>query len=178
LTFSLILTLKLADPCRFPHVCEHGNCLSFPENGSFACQCRSDTCPTPQAVCDVSKITTLTCKCPPNRYGEQCQLSCPCQHGGRCIIQEDNSTVLCRCDESRFYGELCEHISPCASQPCYMGGTCVRNETRFVCKCPSNRIGSQCEKNDPCQANPCIGYDSFFFDHSNTHQTIIFLSFF
>jgi hypothetical protein len=157
--FLFISTLKLVDPCRLPDVCLHGNCLSFPENGSFACECRSDTCSSPQAICDVSKITTLTCKCPPNQYGEQCELSCPCQHHGRCIIQEDNSTALCRCDESRFYGDHCENISPCASQPCYMGGTCVRNGTRFVCKCPANRIGSQCEKNDPCQAQPCIGYD-------------------
>jgi hypothetical protein len=42
-----------------------------------------------------------------------------------------------------------------------MGGTCVRNGTRFACKCPPNRTGDQCEKNDPCQANPCIGYDLF-----------------
>ncbi|CAF5010011.1 unnamed protein product, partial [Rotaria socialis] len=126
------------DPCRSPDVCSRGNCLSFTENGTFACECRSDTCSSSQAVCDASKITTLTCKCPPNQYGEQCELSCPCQHGGRCIIQNDNTTALCRCDESRFYGDLCEYISPCASQPCYMGGTCTRNETRFVCKCPPN----------------------------------------
>jgi hypothetical protein len=39
-----------------------------------------------------------------------------------------------------------------------MGGTCIRNDTQFLCKCPSNRIGSQCEKHDPCQVHPCIGY--------------------
>jgi len=43
-----------------------------------------------------------------------------------------------------------------------MGGTCIRNGTRFVCKCPANRIGSQCEKNDPCQIQPCIGYEFCF----------------
>jgi len=150
--------LFLADPCRSANVCSNGHCLSFPENGSFACQCRSDTCSTSDAICDESKITTLTCKCPPNRYGDRCQLSCSCQHGGRCIIKEDNSTAICRCDESRFYGKFCENISPCASQPCYMGGTCERNESRFICKCPANRIGAQCEKIDPCQENPCIGY--------------------
>lgn len=155
--YRLIL-FQLVDPCRFPNVCSHGNCLSFPENGSFACQCRSDTCSTSDAVCDVSKTTTLTCKCPPHRYGDRCQLSCPCQNGGRCIIQKDNSTTICQCDESRFFGNFCENISPCASQPCYMGGTCERNGTQFVCKCQANRIGSQCEKNDPCQENPCIGY--------------------
>ncbi|CAF1222867.1 unnamed protein product [Adineta ricciae] len=145
------------DPCLLPDVCPRGSCISFPENGSFACQCRSDTCLTPKAVCDASKLTTLTCKCPPNQYGEQCELMCPCQHGGRCMIQADNSTALCHCDESRFYGDFCEHISPCASQPCYMGGTCIRNGTRFVCKCPPNRIGSQCDHYDPCQIQPCIG---------------------
>ncbi|CAF3545623.1 unnamed protein product [Rotaria sp. Silwood1] len=160
------------DPCRLPDVCPRGNCLSFPENGSFACQCRSDTCLSEQAICDESKITTLTCKCPPNQYGEQCELSCPCQHGGRCIIQDDNSTALCRCDESRFYGDLCENISPCASQPCYMGGTCVRNGTKFVCKCAPSRIGSQCESNDPCQVNPCIGNSTCYRINDYTYKCV------
>ncbi|CAF3250693.1 unnamed protein product [Rotaria socialis] len=160
------------DPCRSPDVCSRGNCLSFTENGTFACECRSDTCSSSQAVCDASKITTLTCKCPPNQYGEQCELSCPCQHGGRCIIQNDNTTALCRCDESRFYGDLCEYISPCASQPCYMGGTCTRNETRFVCKCPPNRIGSQCENNDPCQVNPCVGNSTCYRINDYTYKCV------
>ncbi|CAF3923815.1 unnamed protein product [Adineta steineri] len=160
------------DPCHSSDVCPHGGCISFPGNGSYACQCRSDTCSSPQAICDSSKITTLTCKCPPNQYGEQCELVCPCQHGGRCVIQQDNSTALCRCDESRFYGDLCEEISPCASQPCYMGGTCIRNGTRFVCKCPQNRFGSQCEKNDPCQTHPCIGNSTCYRINDDAYKCV------
>lgn len=148
----------LADPCRFPNVCLGGSCISFPENGSFACQCLPDSCSSENAICDTSKITMLTCKCPTNQYGPQCQYTCPCQNGGRCIMQNDNTTIICSCDESRFYGDRCEFVSPCASQPCYMGGTCVRNATKFLCQCPPNRIGSQCEKSDPCQSNPCLGY--------------------
>jgi hypothetical protein len=141
---SIDVPCHLVDPCRSADVCSRGHCRSFAENGSFACQCRSDTCSSPLATCDSSKITTLTCKCPTNQYGEQCEYTCPCENAGRCIVQENNVTVLCQCDESRFYGDRCEHVSPCASQPCYMGGTCVRNASRFICQCPADRIGSQC----------------------------------
>ncbi|CAF0785131.1 unnamed protein product [Didymodactylos carnosus] len=145
------LNCEHLDPCRLSNTCQNGQCLSY-FNGSFGCLCQNNSCLN-GGICDAGRLTTLTCNCPSQFYGERCELKCGCRHGGRCIINQNRT--ICRCDESRFYGDMCEFISPCASQPCYFGGTCLRNGTNFSCKCPPNKIGSQCEGNDPCQQNPC-----------------------
>ncbi|CAF0763178.1 unnamed protein product [Didymodactylos carnosus] len=145
------LNCEHLDPCRLSTVCQYGQCLSY-SNGSFGCLCQNSSCLN-GGECNAHQLTTLSCKCPSEFHGERCELKCGCHHGGRCIISQNKT--MCRCDESRFYGNMCEFISPCASQPCYFGGTCLRNGTNFSCKCPSNKIGLQCEVNDPCQQNLC-----------------------
>ena len=35
---------------------------------------------------------------------------------------------------------------PCASHPCYGGGTCEEHDGTFTCFCPSDRTGDRCER--------------------------------
>lgn len=47
---------------------------------------------------------------------------------------------------------------PCASKPCYNGGTCVKeNQNSFSCKCPSSYSGPSCKTNliGSCASQPC-----------------------
>ncbi|CAF4304796.1 unnamed protein product, partial [Adineta steineri] len=47
---------------------------------------------------------------------------------------------------------------PCVPNPCQNNGRCRPNAAAgtYVCDCPANFIGQNCETNDPCATNPCL----------------------
>ena len=52
----------------------------------------------------------------------------------------------------------CETVDACASNPCKNGGTCTDQGTSYVCTCPPNYVGNNCQFYDYCNtngANPC-----------------------
>ena len=40
---------------------------------------------------------------------------------------------------------ICYLATPCASDPCFNGGTCSENESAFSCSCPVGYRGDRCE---------------------------------
>ena len=101
----------------------------------------------------------------------------PCQNNGECshginayddteitdspsfvftspLIKHD---VLCQCHQG-FTGDRCQlRQDSCSPNPCQFNGTCSRKGFDFVCTCPPNRQGLQCEfdKTNACDNNPC-----------------------
>lgn len=101
----------------------------------------------------------------------------PCKNGGSCndqlIVYDDaritNSQSLiltssrvvhetiCKCQDG-FTGVRCDlPQDPCMPSPCFQGGQCHRIGHKFLCSCPSHRVGEYCEleKGDACALNPC-----------------------
>ena len=53
-----------------------------------------------------------------------------CQNGGTCFDQK------CCC-LPQYVGDFCEvDLTPCISDPCMHGGTCVGSSDKFECFCP------------------------------------------
>ncbi|VEN50001.1 unnamed protein product, partial [Callosobruchus maculatus] len=100
-----------------------------------------------------------------------------CENGGICTsnIAVMNSTRIidsqniiftsplvehdyaCQCVEG-FMGPTCDkRLDPCLPNPCKLGAQCRRQGFSFLCVCPPNRDGRQCEleKGDACSQNPC-----------------------
>ncbi|KAB1278699.1 Sushi; nidogen and EGF-like domain-containing protein 1 [Camelus dromedarius] len=104
------------------------------------------------------------CECPEGFMGLDCRertpTDCECRNGGRCL---GANTTLCHCPPG-FFGLLCEFgrcpgrwPSPCASDPCFNGGSCEAHEDSYTCECPRGFHGRHCEKGKPdsCASGPC-----------------------
>lgn len=66
-------------------------------------------------------------------------------------------TQVCRCPP-KYRGPTCAiHISDCARNPCYNGGTCYDLHGDFGCICPPGFSGKNCDVKsvDECVINPC-----------------------
>ncbi|XP_028410566.1 IgGFc-binding protein-like [Dendronephthya gigantea] len=82
-----------------------------------------------------------------------------------CACEDDS--VACYCQALQTYADDCSSDvkitwmnleqfaicnAPCASAPCYNGGTCTDiDSSSFECRCPAGYIGARCENKDLCQ---------------------------
>nr|CAH7769494.1 unnamed protein product [Callosobruchus chinensis] len=70
------------------------------------------------------------------------------------LVEHD---YVCQCVEG-FMGSTCDkRLDPCLPNPCKLGAQCRRQGFSFLCVCPPNRDGRQCEleKGDACSQSPC-----------------------
>ncbi|XP_058883158.1 protocadherin Fat 1-like isoform X5 [Acipenser ruthenus] len=80
--------------------------------------------------------------------------SSPCNNGGLCSLLP-NGGYFCKCS-ALFIGTHCEiSKSPCASNPCLYGGTCIPINNDFVCQCRGQYSGERCQLGPYCKDNPC-----------------------
>ena len=92
------------------------------------------------------------CECPKGLTGDACNIStndcrsAPSEHGGTCVIEEDNHRCSC---PYPYTGARCEMNSdPCYNAPCLHGGTCVLDSTAdggYICSCTAGFIGRHCQ---------------------------------
>ncbi|XP_069056290.1 protocadherin Fat 1 isoform X2 [Pleurodeles waltl] len=77
-----------------------------------------------------------------------------CQNGGTCTPTASGG-YFCKCS-SLFMGTHCDVIvSPCASNPCLYGGTCIVLKDDFICQCRGQYTGQRCQMGPYCKDNPC-----------------------
>ncbi|XP_035672684.1 neurogenic locus notch homolog protein 1-like [Branchiostoma floridae] len=74
-----------------------------------------------------------------NMYALCAAPACVCVHG-TCT---DGSTCTC---EDGWTGHNCDQdIDECASNPCWLGGTCLDHVNGYSCACPEDVTGKNCE---------------------------------
>ncbi len=120
--------------------------------------CSSQTCSN-GGTCS-AQGTTITCTCPPDYMGPQCDtldhcFSTPCLNGGTCT--NVGSSFICECQPG-FSGQFCSiNINDCASPVCQNGGTCMDLMNSFICLCTPGFTGKDCSVIvSDCLSNPCL----------------------
>jgi Notch-like protein len=94
--------------------------------------------------------------------GYQCELSqtpdlcrfSPCLNGGFCYpVGRDNTACAC---PPHTTGRYCEQdlneSNACYSSPCLNNGTCLKNGSSYMCICPNNVSGQNCENTNQPQS--------------------------
>jgi len=110
----LVVKIVLLKPSPFlSRSCEHGGVCAL-TNGQLPVRC----------ICRPG-YSGVTCEMTPCNNG-----SVYCLNGGYCQI-DFSYQPYCRC-LSDFHGERCQFLSPCLSQPCSNGGTCVALSDGYV----------------------------------------------
>ncbi|CAD6196232.1 unnamed protein product [Caenorhabditis auriculariae] len=107
----------------------------------------------------------LECSCPSGFTGKGCEFKTngctdrSCRNGGKCLEADGfSSPRRCQC-EPGFTGENCEkELDECAAAHCPASATCTDQVGGYVCVCPFNLTGTNCDK----QIN--VNYDLNFFD--------------
>ena len=100
-----------------------------------------------------------TCTCDSEHTGLDCSLdvdissspdispcySNPCMHGGVCTPTMDGLSYMCAC-AGGFTGQSCDiNINDCALISCQHGAACLDGIEGFVCDCPSQTTGENCQ---------------------------------
>uniref|UniRef100_A0A3Q3WTC6 trypsin n=1 Tax=Mola mola TaxID=94237 RepID=A0A3Q3WTC6_MOLML len=64
---------------------------------------------------------------------------------GDCVINlSKHPFYKCKC-RPPFQGPNCKSSSPCVPNPCQNGGSCVKGNKRFHCRCPDGYTGKFCQ---------------------------------
>ncbi|XP_072920653.1 protocadherin Fat 1a isoform X7 [Hemitrygon akajei] len=80
--------------------------------------------------------------------------SSPCLNSGICSSLPHGG-YFCKCT-SLFTGTHCEiSVSPCDSNPCLYGGTCIPVNDDYICQCRGQYTGLRCQVGPYCKDNPC-----------------------
>lgn len=83
----------------------------------------------------------------------------------------------CNCDGTGYSGPLCQNNeNECMRKPnvCSNGGMCYDTYGSYICECPSNYAGFNCEQIvDPCSTQPC-GQGGSCISREDSFQCICF----
>ncbi|KAI3383429.1 hypothetical protein SNEBB_005763 [Seison nebaliae] len=134
--------------CNENQDCKNNECVCKENRTGLDCSeftlCENIECPTNEKCVEIDG--NVTCICPFNLVNGVCQrLKCgDCQNGGTCT--EVGDKIECKCDEG-FYGDYCQFIDVCKTEPCKNGGTCIldKNVANFTCQCLAGWTGQRCE---------------------------------
>ncbi|XP_028406465.1 uncharacterized protein LOC114528955 [Dendronephthya gigantea] len=109
-----------------------------------------------------------------------------------CACEDD--PVVCYCQALEAYADDCSpHVdikwkelnesaicrTPCASAPCYNGGSCTNlGYSAFECKCPVGYLGERCEIKDRCQIpylyfSTSVGTRMYNIENTSNIPTIV-----
>ncbi|CAF3431133.1 unnamed protein product [Rotaria socialis] len=140
----------------------NGKCINYP--GGYRCQCQEhylgehcehkhiclDQSPClNRGQCKVDGGEQYYCECLTNFTGVNCELltceSTPCHHNGTCTHDTDHG-FICNCTGTGYEDEQCTtEINECLSNPCQNNASCINERDGYICVCPKDFIGLQCE---------------------------------
>ncbi|CAF3641598.1 unnamed protein product [Rotaria sordida] len=139
----------------------NGICINY--SGGYMCQCQENYfgkhCEHKHICLDQSPCLNqgqcktdgehYYCECLTNFTGLHCELltceSVPCQHNATCI-PDMNQGFICNCVGTGYEDEQCTaEINECLSNPCQNNASCINQIGGYICACPKNFIGLQCE---------------------------------
>lgn len=140
----------------------------FPSKNDFSyCQTNGPLCEH-GGTCSNTGNFQYSCACAPQWYGTVCQTFNICVGNPPCVnsvscTPTGNNTATCACLEG-YSGPTCA-ITPCNSNPCLFGSSCVNgyssgagyyNTTgNYSCLCLEGYSGTDCSVT-PCSSSPCL----------------------
>uniref|UniRef100_A0A3P8VWF6 trypsin n=1 Tax=Cynoglossus semilaevis TaxID=244447 RepID=A0A3P8VWF6_CYNSE len=110
-------------------------------------RCNPNPCMN-NGVCEPKGKNHFKCDCPKHFKGRRCERGpkrCKkqkCGHG-ECVLTSSPPFYECKC-KWPFQPPNCRKISPCETNPCKNGGTCVVDGEDFDCNCPPGYRGQFC----------------------------------
>nr|XP_031308454.1 sushi, nidogen and EGF-like domain-containing protein 1 isoform X1 [Camelus dromedarius]XP_031308455.1 sushi, nidogen and EGF-like domain-containing protein 1 isoform X1 [Camelus dromedarius] len=157
----------LSAPCQNGGTCvdaEQGYVCECPE-GFMGLDCRERTptdCECRNGGRCLGANTTL-CHCPPGFFGLLCEFevtATPCNVNTQCPDGGTTAWSMAGATTLRLPHRpqpATRWPSPCASDPCFNGGSCEAHEDSYTCECPRGFHGRHCEKARPrpCSSGPC-----------------------
>ena len=107
---------------------------------------------------------SFTCSCPPGYTGNRCETdvdecgSSPCRAPNTVRCEDRVNGYSCVCIPG-YTGENCEDIiNMCEPSPCVNGGTCSPSLNDFMCECPTEFGGPECNIDivNDCHPDLCL----------------------
>ena len=151
-------------PNRFKCVCSANSFTgTFCERSLNPCLNNNLLCNGGTCLPSESAGSNFTCLCPPSFTGLYCQTfvspcdSSPCLAGrGQCQLDSSDQTKFrCIC-KSGYTGRVCETaVKSCVSSPCLNNGICQDFVGYYICQCPVEYYGLNCEQFYACSLQPC-----------------------